>query len=98
MRNKDTLELSHLVGRHIDDVSRDLEEADISTSVVEHELPGPLALLYQLRPPPQVAPGDHVNVITSGKRIVGFEVDQAAALESLRARVERLERIVGGQE
>src|SRR5687768_17133876 len=84
---RERIDLGDLVGRRTDRVFEELEKQGVKTSRAVEELTGPLALHYAMRPAPTASPGDHVRVITTGNRVVGFEVDPAEGLAELRDRV-----------
>jgi hypothetical protein len=97
MEAKESIDVGSLIGQHRDDVAEQLQRAGVTANVVSHDLPGPIAMLFQLRPTPKIVAGDHVDVIASGNRVVGFNVDYGAVFADLRDRVANLEQQIGGK-
>lgn len=96
-QNQPRFSLGNLIGGDSDAAVKELEGRGAVATVVTQEVPGPLALLFRLRPPPTIVPGSHVRVIESGGRVIGFNVDARATMADLQARVARIEQQVGGE-
>jgi S1-C subfamily serine protease len=91
------LTVSHLLGGTPEAAVKELEGQGAVAKVVTQDVPGPLALLFRLRPQPTVHLGSHVNVVVSGDRVIGFNVDARATMADLQARVAKIEQR-GGKE
>jgi hypothetical protein len=89
--------VSHLLGGNSDAAVKELEGQGAVATVVTQDVPGPLALLFRLRPQPTISPGSHVHVIESGGRVIGFNVDARATVADLQARVAKIEQQLGGE-
>lgn len=91
MNERKRVALRHLLGKRTDEVLDRLDEAGVTTSTTSEELSGPLAMLFSLGPAPKVFGGEHVRVLTSGGRAVGFRVDRGASQAALGGRIDELE-------
>ena len=95
MQKHPPIYVSHLLGDDPDTAVRELEEQGAVPKVISRDVPGPLALLFRVRPQPQITPGAHVQVLVSGGRVIGFNVDAVATMADLQARVARIEQHPG---
>jgi hypothetical protein len=97
MQLKAPFTVGHLLGGDPDAAVKELEGQGAVATVVTQDVPGPLALLFRLRPQPTINPGTHVQVIESGGRVIGFNVDARATMADVQSRVARIEQQVGGE-
>jgi hypothetical protein len=87
------LDVSGMLGADWGQVEQQLKEANVSVAtVVDRQVPGPVALMFRMRAVQTLRAGDHVDVITSNQRVVGINVNYAVAFAELQDRVVALEQ------
>jgi len=94
MTERTRLDLNRLFGKPTDEVLDRLAEAGLTASTTSEQLSGPMAMLFGLGPAPKAFAGEHVRVIASGGRAVGFRVDRGASQAALGGRIDELEERV----
>ena len=95
---KSGLDVGALLGADWGQVEQQLNEANISVAtVVDRQVPGPVALMFRMRAVESLRAGDHVDVLTSNKRVVAINVNYAKAFSELQDRVASLEQQLQGR-